>query len=84
MINREMLKTLESIKNQEKETGAGLAPKINVYKHRTTLYGTLEKLRKLDTIEQHEAPNMTRVEYTFTTTEFGQTLLTKAKQAELI
>lgn len=79
-----MLRTLQDIRNQQQEQGAALAPKIDVYKHRTTLYGTLEKLISLEAIQRHEAPNMERVSYTFTITEFGETMLNRTKQAGMI
>jgi len=84
MITQEMLQTLKSIYLQEKSSGAALAPKIEVYQHRTTLYRALEKLEQLETIQKQEAPNVIQANYTYTTTSFGKKLVKNSQQANII
>jgi len=84
MITREMLKTLQNIRRQEQNHGAAVAPEIKVYQHRTTLYGALRKLEKLEAINQQDAPTTSNVQKTYTTTGFGEKLLDKAVKAEMI
>lgn len=70
-----MIETLRQIKKQEEEQGAALATKINVYKDRTTLYRSLQKLEQINTIKKQKAPKKRPEHKTFTTTQFGKKLI---------
>lgn len=84
MITREMVKTLQEIRRQQQSNGAALTTKIEVYEHRTTLYRTLEKLVNLQAAERQEAPNTAPVKNTYTVTDFGEKLIERCKEAEMI
>lgn len=75
MITKKNLETLQEIRKQEEKKGAGTAPEINTYQKRTSLYNCLKKLKKLNLLEEQEAPNTTKIEKTFTVTEIGKELL---------
>lgn len=84
MITREMVKTLQEIKRQEEKHGAAMTTKINVYQHRTTLYRCLRKLENLEAINSQTAPTSKPVKHTYTITEFGEKLIDKSINAEMI
>ena len=81
MITAQMVKTLQKIRNLEEGDGAAVTTDINVYKHRTSLYRCLERLEKINAVQEHEAPSTAKVQNTYTTTDFGKKLLKNLQDA---
>lgn len=79
MISRQMRKTLQEIKKQQEKQGVAVAPQINVYKDRTTLYRSLRKLEKIEAIQTQEAPKTRPENKTYTITQFGKKFLEKTE-----
>lgn len=82
MISWKMIRVLKEIQKHQKRNGACKASQINTYKDDATKYRSLNRLETINAIQKNKAPNSHKADYTYTLTQFGETLTNKAEKVK--